>query len=206
MGCAVLRTAKGANERRGHQARDSAQPSPGGRTDCPDYARRRERRPPLIPSRINLPASLGKEVPMQQARPHRHGGKARSGRPFIRRRGPSRADRRSYPRASISLPAWAKKCRCSKRALIDTVAKLVQDGHLFIVEDHRAQTATLYEIPVRGVKISKPLEVKVSAPLYREEPLERTSRADLQCTAHSAPTGLQATNVIPIRLLKRREA
>ena len=116
------------------------------------------------------------------------------------------ADRRSYPRASISLPAWAKKCRCSKRALIDTVAKLVQDGHLFVVEDHRAQTATLYEIPVRGVKISKPLEVKVSAPLYREEPLERTSRADLQCTEHSAPTGLQATNVIPIRLLKRREA
>jgi len=79
-------------------------------------------------------------------------------------------DRTAYPQASIIMERWARRCRCARRSMIDTVQKLIQSGKLFVVEPAKGQLPPVYEIPVRGVQVSTHLDVQVSAPLNREDP------------------------------------
>ena len=111
-----------------------------------------------------------------------------------------------WPRASISIPALAVKCRCNERSMVYTLRKLIAAGKLSVIEEPRGQTPAVYEIPVRGLQKTKGLGLQEVAPLIREEP--RSARlAGADCTKAEGVTSVlpsEPSNVVPMYPAKKR--
>jgi hypothetical protein len=85
------------------------------------------------------------------------------------------ADRGNYPRSQIGMDAIACRSRTSPRRCKAIIAELLQRGQLQLIHQGGGNAANTYEIPV--LKADR-VPVLKSAPVIREEPLERESRAE----------------------------
>ncbi len=107
-----------------------------------------------------------------------------------------------YYRSEVGYDTIARKARMSVRRAKELVAELIEGNKLKRLEIGGGSTANLYEIPVRRLY---GVGVRELAPVVREDPLERTPRADRTDNGTVPPLGELPSNVVRYSVSRKND-